>query len=224
VANANAVLTSEWNRETVAHGLININTATWQALLALPMAAADPAVDPMDRMRVAADLLAYRDRLGPVSLGAASVGNFEFTQPRGDVIGNLIYGASVSVPLPDDQHGFAAAGEPAMLLRLRSNPGIFGYRAFSPTAYGYLLGVNGGDDSYPPLPMSVFCLSKLELRYTYAANLLAVNSDTYCAYIWVQLGPDPDPETRRRYMAIIDRSNCITDGDQPMVRAFAEVK
>ena len=70
------------------------------------------------------------------------------------------------------------------------------------------------------------------MRMAYLSNLLTVNSDTFCAYIRVQLGNNDDVGTggnapasvQRHYVAILDRSNCVTDQDRPIVRMMAEVK
>ena len=67
-------------------------------------------------------------------------------------------------------------------------------------------------------------LSKVNLRYAYLSNIVDVRSDTYCVYVLVQLGDAKDADIKRRYVAIIDRSNCATADDQPLIRAFAEIR
>jgi len=88
----------------------------------------------------------------------------------------------------------------------------------------YAVGPNGTDDGFSLADPPRDDLSKRDLRYAYASNLVAVNSDVYCAYIRVQLGDRVDAQVKRHYIAIIDRSNCIATGDRPIVRAFAEVR
>lgn len=67
--------------------------------------------------------------------------------------------------------------------------------------------------------------------YTQISNLISVRSDTFVAYVRVQVGNGHDnpgsherPQSVRHYIAIIDRSNCRQAGELPLVRAFAEIK
>ncbi|MFW6154103.1 MAG: hypothetical protein ACOC95_02705 [Planctomycetota bacterium] len=231
------------NRESVVHGRININTATLDALCALPLLEENAPLSPADkallRLRYAADLIGYRDGLEEIDdpTGTTQYNDYDFA-------GNSSNPRGLQPPFPPPggplrrQLGFAAAGEPAILLRARylntdvdsgDEAYVNFYEADNAACSGYLLGAANSpgalnDDGYDRNVLRPGDLSKYERRYTYLANLLTVNSDTYCAYIWVQLGPEVNPVTRRWYIAILDRSNCISPGDRPQVRAFMEVK
>ncbi|NLF31105.1 MAG: lamin tail domain-containing protein [Planctomycetes bacterium] len=249
--NAADVTDEMRNRESVVHGRLNINTATLDALTALPLLEEDGTDAHGNwRLQLAADLIAYRDGLSAIVDGGFLYNNYEFngsaTDPR-DLPADLRTvqewrGAGGVPPNPTVPNGFpalrtdlgfASAGEPAVMLRLRygGTPLERGYEVDVLNGSGYLLGANGGDDGYarallwePAMSPDRCDLTKYERRFTYMANLLAVNSDTYCAYIWVQLGPQLNPATSRRYMAILDRSNCFRTTDRPLIRAFMEVK
>ena len=211
-----------WNAETVIHGRININTAPLRALCALPLLANTAnAVDAeRERLRFAGELVAYRDRLGAIPVDGGNLGNNAYDGGRG-----IVQNVPGALGTPREDVGFAAAGEAAVPLRRLFSSSQTDAYAPAATAYAYAVGPGGTDDGFalgPDAPSGD--VTKYDLRYAYASNLIAVNSDVYCAYIRVQKGPHADPRALRNYVAIFDRSNCVTDNDRPILRAFVQIR
>ncbi len=239
-----------WNREMVVHGRININTATKETLCTLPLLP-DIAGGSPTREEIAKILISYRDLLGPdpdwSNLSFSTVPRkqyfpYEFdanedlrNQPGFAAAGEaglflswwtspspFLVGVLPPVVPVDGQFVADNGGDGGYSYRM--NPGLTDADATDDVNDGYL--ATSFDYADPTSPTFTNDLTIDELRYTYVSNHLAVNSDTYCAYIWIQKGPDPTIAnlSRRRYIAIFDRSNCYTDTDRPIVRALAEVK
>ncbi len=210
-----------WNRETIQFGKININTASVAVLSTLPFL--KPLAATYGEIGVAGDIVCYRDRLLGITdggLGADAPRNVPYAD-RTRVLRTMLDGGTYR----NDQ-AFASTGELAVLLRIRSTfSALLGVDWPAPTGYypAYREGPDGGtDDGYGGTVEKD--LTKLEMRYAYLSNCVSVNSDTYCAYVRIQLGDSPDAKVKRNYIAIIDRSNCVTVADSPVLRAFAEVK
>ena len=68
-------------------------------------------------------------------------------------------------------------------------------------------------------------IAKHHVYYSWLSNHVTVRSDVYIAYIRVQIG-DSTSATRgvRHYVAVVDRSNCRTSTERPIVRMFARAK
>ena len=239
---------ARWNRDTVVYGKINVNTATLAALTALPTLGPNAN----SRAQIAAEIIAYRDRLAgnifiPNSAGAAMY-NDDFSlsrQPRMTEIGIPV---ALAGQLRNDT-GFAATGEVAIPLRRMINlpadantkllldrfaaPGSTTLSDYLPNGLTYCIGPQTNTAGEPTdddlgmmgnRPMPQNDLAKWDLRYAYVSNLVTVNSDVFCAFIRVQLGDDKFPKSKRNYVAVFDRSNCVTATDRPIVRMFAEIK
>lgn len=241
------------NREKIVYGKLNINTATLGALCSLPLCSPNALGlanwnpgSTMDNFQselltMAGEIVAYRDRLGPITL---------FGEPPGSDIGNEDYSSNAdrlanvsdkpktvddSGGLRDDP-GFAAAGEIGVPLRRFhdiSSPPFFVTNFYgtpsSPMGWAYFVDNNNRDDGFAVADLNNKSdLAKREMRYAYVSNLVTANSDTYCAYIYIQkgIGSGSQPETAhpQRFVVILDRSNCIDADDLPEVRAFAQIE
>ena len=207
--------TTQMKRE--AYGRLNINTASRDTIYALLNGAGvgvSLGLADVDRRQMAEFIVAYRDQRGvqlapgfttqlatPVSFDTASGTT---RAGRTGIAGLRTNDNSRSV-------GFLSPGEVAI-------PMIY-YLTWklNPTANPALA---VGKAIYPQWN-STRALNEL---YGQISNLITVRSDAMCAYIQVQLGPDPSTMVKRNYVAIIDRSNCSLATDKPVVRAFAEMK
>jgi hypothetical protein len=121
------------------------------------------------------------------------------------------------------------------------------YLATNPAPYPYRLGLLGttGDGLRPvdaAGTASTGPLVRQSMLYAWLSNQVTVRSDTYIAYIYVEEGlsdtilalPPGSPERTaalaavreraRRYVALIDRSQCWTAADQPKVLMFTQIK
>ncbi len=75
-------------------------------------------------------------------------------------------------------------------------------------------------------------LSKLQVMYTRLSNLVTVRSDSFAVYITVMrfkgsaaaAGNLASPNAVRRYVGMLDRSDCYKRGDWPRIMMFAEIK
>jgi len=214
-STANAAAMSAWNGELLVHGRININTApraVFQTLLTLPLSTLPYAGG--------LDLAAYRDRSMPVS--GQQMWMFHVMRKAPTALGKI-----------RSDPGYATAGEAAIAANafplITTTQGMYNNYLPDGPAYKEAGPDNSRTDDGYGAPFPKDDLSKVDMRYAYLSNVLDVRSDIYCAYVLVQLGDKRpgetgDPNIRRRYVAIIDRSNCVTVDDQPIVRGFAEVR
>jgi hypothetical protein len=68
-------------------------------------------------------------------------------------------------------------------------------------------------------------LDKYNVYYKWLSNQVTVRSDTYIAYILVRSpGGGAGGQRDRRFVALIDRTNCTQQGQLPRVLMMAEVK
>ncbi len=200
-------------RPGTVYGRININTAPWQVIQHLPgisTMTTDIGGGKMMRERIAKDIVAYRDLLNN-ALGGTDYSIL--VAPREIATG--------LVNLREDE-GFASPGEIAVPLAKIITPmprNIYGN--FAPNCYK-ITDSGTGDDGLDEITDD---LSKYEIYYSWLSNQITVRSDVYIAYIRVQVGGDPAPTGPvRKYIAVIDRSNCTSINDLPNELMFAELK
>ncbi len=220
-------------------GRVNINTAPAKVLAALPFIQNFPTFDE-SAYAAACEIAAYRDRTLPQTLSMytgggpvvlpTTLGIDWASQTRSAVLETQwtaeggVAGGTYAVR---EEPGFASVGEAAMVLRTlyqragaaEERSGMLGNLLPDQPAYDGA----GHDD-----------LVTRDLRWAYLSNAITVNSDVYVAYIRVQLWePDEDGDytldpqgdpTARTYIAVIDRSNCNSANDLPVVRSFVEIK
>ena len=81
------------------------------------------------------------------------------------------------------------------------------------------------DDGLDPIKDD---LTKHEIMYTRVANMITVRSDTFAAYISVLRYPPganlKSPDAVKRYVAVVDRSECYKRGHWPRIYMFAAIK
>lgn len=81
----------------------------------------------------------------------------------------------------------------------------------------------------PPLAQRPDYVQTRNSLYTAVSNLVTVNSDTYAAYILIQLQPQGESDltkykARWNYLTVLDRSNCKTATDTPARLLMTQVK
>ncbi len=190
--------------EDIVYGWININTAPAEVIAALPSLAVLPQAE---RDAIVQSIIDYRENVAGARAGLGMAG------------------------LRTDK-GFAAAGEivlpslrAAELLGLLPNNK---YTDRSPDAYAVDRVVAGPryDDglSFAAADAVKNDATKRLIHYAWMSNHIAVRSDSYAAYIRVQASDRTDETTFRRYVVVIDRSNCQTVTDRPDIIMFAEIK
>ncbi len=203
-------------RTDTVYGRININTAPWQVIRYLPGISAMAQRD-----LIATDIVAYRDLLNNTSTGGTNYS------------GGATARANAMVPVLTDLRGdagFASPGEIAIPIYLRGSKADIaaGYRlpqnnysAIDESPYNYTL-EGTADDGLDEITGD---LSKYDIYYSWLSNQLTVRSDVYIAYIRVQIGDSATTTGAvRKYVAVIDRSNCTSTNDLPNVVMFAEMK
>jgi len=196
--------------EEIVLGLININTASPKVLACLPALARLPSTE---RDKIINWIITYRD-------GAALM---MYMRPI------------LAIPGLRMDPGFATSGEFALALRLGNVLGGVAaayklpqnaYAADNSGPYNYAV-TNGSDDglSIADGKRVDNDLIKQHTYYSWCSNQITVRSDVCIAYIRVQIGDDPQAtENVRRYMAVIDRSNCRNVKDLPQVIMFTEIR
>lgn len=199
------------------YGRLNINTATRDVIAKLPIVINAQMGMPNTRvsmLQMAEFIVAYRDQR-PV-LDADT----NFTTPLAPLID---YTTTRTGP---------SGAPPVIGLRsVNTGPGFLSPAEVAiPMAHFYLWaqhdlnGTRTPDQAGKAGGMAWNSVRQINDFYRQISNLITVRSDAMCAYIQVQLGPDPSTTVKRNYVAIIDRSNCSLVTDKPIVRAFAEMK
>ena len=195
--------TDNAGRTDTIYGRININTAPWQVIRYLPGISAMAQRD-----LIAQDIVAYRDLLD----NTVTPGGTNYSVAAGTRA--AITGLADLRP----EAGFASPGEIAIpLAKITSLNNNYG--ASAPNCYRVAAGSDDGLDDITD------DLSKYDIYYAWLSNQITVRSDVYIAYIRVQIDSDPNTTNAvRRYVAVIDRSNCTSSNDLPDVLMFAEMK
>ncbi len=201
--------TNNTGRTDTVYGRININTAPWQVIQYLPGIASIPTQ--AQRELVAKDIVAYRDLLNNPGGTNYSVG--------GNARANAMVPALTHLR---EDAGFASPGELAIpLAKIIAPMPRNTYGVSAPNCYK-ISDSGAGDDGLDEITGD---LSKYDIYYAWLANQITVRSDVYIAYIRVQVGNDPATTGPvRRYIAVLDRSNCTSSNDLPNVLMFAELK
>ena len=190
----NGVAPADEPTEDIVYGLVNVNTAPKAVLKCLPAIAQDSA----NVDRIADEIMAYRDQTGG------------YTNRTG-LIPNL-----------RNSPGFGTSGEVAIPIR-QAIGAVNGYNANNaPENYAIADG-GASDDGLAPFPQDD--LDKYNVYYKWLSNQVTVRSDTYIAYILVRSPAGGAGGQRdRRFVALIDRTNCRAAGDLPRVLMMAEIK
>ncbi|MFA6135360.1 MAG: hypothetical protein WC869_15215 [Phycisphaerae bacterium] len=179
-------------------GLVNINTAPKEVIKALP-GIAQAGLIPLDPNVIADAIIAYRDKL-PNWSNRTTDSNGKTTR---------------------ENFGFGGCGEICVpLTKVASTP--IGYDGSNQPPFSYCLPTASGADDGVPRTLNDF--AKNYILYSWLSNLVTVRSDTYIAYIRVQASSSASATNARRYVAVIDRSNCTAAGDSPKVLMFTEIK
>jgi hypothetical protein len=185
----------------VVYGLVNLNTAPNTVIQCLPALAKLPVAQQQD---LAKEIISYRDQTqGPSTKDYANR----------DI--------ATGIPGLRNAPGFATSGEVAVPLRQIASAPINTYdNSVIPGTYS--IGDNGSDDGLlvPPGPQND--PDKYNVYYKWLSNQVTVRSDTYIAYILVR--PPGGGARDRRFVALIDRTNCDTAGELPKVLMMAEIK
>ena len=190
-------------RIDTVYGRININTAPWPVIRYLPGISAMAQRD-----RIAKDIVAYRDLLDNTAAGGTDY----------SAAGARAAASGIANLRPDA--GFACPGEIGIpLARIVTPMPNNTYNTSAPNCYKV---AGGSDDGLDGITDD---LSKRDIYYAWLSNQITVRSDVYIAYIRVQIGSDPATTGAvRKYVAVIDRSNCASPTDLPDVLMFAEMK
>lgn len=67
-------------------------------------------------------------------------------------------------------------------------------------------------------------LSARDMLYGYVSNLICTQSDVFAVYVHIQTNDSKDPEAKWQYLAVIDRSNCENEDDEPTLLLFTRLK
>ena len=205
--------------EDAVYGSINPSTAPAQVLACLPSLAMLPKAD---RDKIAREIVNYRDLLDGTG---ANDGKYA-SNTRATVLG---------VAGLRNEPGFATSGEIMLPLIQRASKNDITqklpyavYTGGAPANY-WLASNDGGSWANPSsddglreaIPNDI---TKYLVYYAWMSNHLTVRSDTYIAYIRVQLGDSTNSVAYRSYVAVLDRSNVFTPDDQPQLLMFAEIQ
>ena len=187
-------------------GLININTAPASVLGCLPALSAPGAATVKNRL--ISDIIAYRDEAISPATGR-------------DYHDRTVF---ITGLRNQPQAGFACSGEIAIPMHLALGGPINNYdpNNMPPRNYAVGQGPFPNDDGIP-VPGVVGDPIKDHVLYTWLSNQVTVRSNTYIAYIRVQLGGNVDSPARN-YVAVIDRGNCNAVTDRPRVLMFTELR
>jgi hypothetical protein len=205
------------------YGKINVNTATREALMQLPLLslagatfnAADgtPITIPATFNKAAAIeyILAYRDQ-------RQAVGGPDYTlRATNDTRINGINGLRVASPF----HGFLTPGEVAIPLS------DYAHSLMQPGGIPYPYAENMN------ITKAAGYVDVRDAMYRSISNLITVNSDVFVVNMMLKVQPANATATtaaadltrpRWYYVAVIDRGNCMAPTDTPAVLLFAEVK
>lgn len=243
------------------YGRVNLNTATRETLMSLPLLIPNPPLmsneEPIiPRLTPAPRQLYLEDRDGQRRLLAEFILAYREHRAVRDVDdadytddGPLFdwWSNGSSNPVTYGNRGAPGLGIPN-LRHLSTDDGyLSAYEVAVPMAhwYNYLVTGNmlGLDPTNPSRAMVGTVVENThptgrwlssvqrDSYFTRISNLISVRSDTFVAYVRVQVGNGHDnpgsherPQSVRHYIAIIDRSNCRQAGELPLVRAFAEIK
>lgn len=187
------------------YGKININTAPWPVIACLPGL---NQLDPTIRERAARDIVAYRDLLNNTASGGR---DYSTAGARA---------TNTGVTSLRQAAGFASCGEIAIPLRKVAGLTLPNNN-YGGAGKAYRL-AGASDDGLADITGD---LSKYDIYYAWLSNQVSVRSDVYIATIRVQLGNSANPSGPvRRYVAVIDRSNCNSTATMPRVLLFTEIK
>jgi len=226
--------------ETIVYGWLNVNTASEAALGCLPGLA---GLDDTARRSILQEIVGYRDKMFYYhpSTGQAT---------RSAAIANQITSYGITgMPFElgglRDGPGFASPGEIALPILVGGQgptvPAAFKlpqntYFSNNLSPYNYCAAeVDGGgdpvtthDDGLSTLDAELVedDLAKYLVYYSWMSNHVTVRSDVYIAYIRVDLREEIDDPSLavRKYVAVIDRSQCRAKGDRPRVLMFAAIQ
>lgn len=204
--------------EVILYGLININTAPEEVLACLPGLAGLPTAA---RTAIVTNILHYRDKLGAYAANRQSLGIASLREEPG-----FASPGEIAIPIwaEGSQSGVLPQNEYSL-----TNEQPFNYTVAETDANGNT--VTAHDDglstaTVPTVQSVQNDLVKRHVYYSWLSNHITVRSDVYVAYIRVDLrvAVGDAPLAVRKYVAVIDRSNCRTPGDRPHVLMFAEIR
>ncbi len=201
------------------YGKLNINTAggyynssvMYYVLQRLPFPTSTFSIAgstvTFDAATAAKFILAYRN--GDTVTGpSGKVWNYAApSAAAGANIANL-RSVDVTKTTGDGRHGFLAVGEVAIPLADYANDLMKSVTGKTPEE----LAAADGNYSYVR-----------DAMYRAISNCITVNSDTFVATIRIQLGNGDPTSGIWYYIAVIDRSNCMTKDDSPAVLLFNEI-
>lgn len=207
-------------RTDTLYGRININTAPWQVIRYLPGISALGQRD-----SIARDVVAYRDLLN----NSADTGGHDYSTDR----------SAVGITDLRADPGFASAGEIAIpLAKVLESLGLYpnnNYGTNAPNCYTISDGETSDDglDQITGQPTnSMYDITKYDIYYAWLINQITVRSDVYIAFIRVDMRPVGEdlstantrqPLATRRYIAVVDRTDCTSSEDLPRVLLFTEM-
>jgi len=188
----------------VVYGLVNLNTAPYTVIQCLPALA---KLAPGQQQDLANEIISYREQTkGPSTKDYAN------------------RDTATGIPGLRNSPGFATSGEVAVPLRQIAGAAVNTYDNNARPGT-YAIGDNGSDDGLLLSPGPQDDPDKYNVYYKWLSNQVTVRSDTYIAYILVRSPAGGAGGQRdRRFVALIDRTNCDAAGKLPRVLMMAEVK
>jgi len=205
---------------TPIDGLVNINTAPRKVLECLPAIAQLAVAD--DRTRVVNEIMAYRDY---ITYGSGPTGSSDYGTDSRAKVTKIEPPLVTPRELRSDRNldlGFATSGEIAIPIRQALPLAVGGYPGAAPGNYAVSMVGDDGFNTGGGYPTGD--LDKFNVHYKWLSNQVTVRSDTYIAYILVRPGGATGSSQDRRFVALIDRSECTAAGELPKVLMMAEVK
>jgi len=189
--------TREAYNQTRHYGKVNINTATKPVLKQLPWPAEIGTGNTVDADKLADYIIAYRDKQSVTKVGGGTRDYASRTAASG-----------VAGLRGDGFGGFLTPGELAV--------------PCGDYATDLLVANSGMTEAnlkkirtYVPLRDSL---------YTAVSNMVSVRGDVFAVFIRVQTGDTGGGERNWHHLAVIDRSNCLTADDKPVVLLSSPVK
>ena len=210
------------NAAGTIEGLVNINTAPERVLRCLPAIAQLSNLD--ERTRVVNEIMAYRDRS---QYGTAPTASSDYA------FNSRAFVTGIKQPPKDlrNDPGFATSGEIAIPIRQALPNAQNVYPGTNKAPDNYAVAIDPGppprylDDGFDTAVAPQDDLDKFNVYYKWLSNQVTVRSDTYIAYILVRSPAGGAAGQRdRRFVALIDRTNCRAAGDLPRVLMMAEIK
>lgn len=216
------------NVHPVVYGKINVNTAPSAVLKTLPgigaLGSSSAVNDLNDANILVNEIKYYRDANTFVRLTDAiyRVGDQRLDAPGFASIGEI------ALPLQVGSNKLAGmttiGGKPYYNKPVNTNP-----LNQAPFYYSLSTSYPNGEDGLPTVTANSsqlgFDASKRNQYFNWLSNQITIRSDVFIVFIRVQLGGSTaKPDAMRRYIAVIDRSQCKASGDRPKVLLFAQMR